>query len=226
MKEMKLISNTSKVLAAIQIENIEEYKSIEELSNFLDKNVGENNYSMMTVPNFFSDTEEITFKISIFQTIDGMFKHLGNVSNGMWVLVGEEKAIYIVDTNYVEERFNKISILEDKGHMGKFDYQTELISPNGKKVYIDNPLVEEIKYLWKNGVETIASCSGHNKYPAVILVDSKSIKKMVEIGYKMWLNPYCKKDSARYDGFYAKSVELTDVMLKNHLKEIEEYFNQ
>ena len=117
--------------------------------------------------------------------------------------------------------FDKI---KDKGHMGEFDDQIELIAPNGKKVYIDNHLVEEIKYLWKyHGIETIASCSGHREYPPTIIVSKKSIPKMVEIGYQVWINPSCNEGFARYDGFYAKFVELTKTMIDNHLKDIKEH---
>lgn len=118
-----------------------------------------------------------------------------------------------------------MSKVKGKGHIGVFDDQKELISPSGEKVWIDNPLVEEIKYLWEYGVETIASCSGHRKYPPTIIVSSKSIPKMVELGYEVWINTSCDKDSARYDGFYAKFVVITDEMRSNHLKEIKRLYD-
>lgn len=119
----------------------------------------------------------------------------------------------------------KFKKVEDKGHMGKFDDQTELTMPNGKKVGIDNPLVEEIQYLWSKGVETMGSCSGHKIAPPIIFVAKESIPKMVELSYHLFINTCGGDNWGRYDAFYSKAVEITDVMRKNHVNDILERIN-
>ena len=85
--------------------------------------------------------------------------------------------------------------------MGSFNNQERLISPEGKEVWIDRCIIEEIKTLWRLDIKTIASCCGHNITAGVVLVDDNDIEKMKELGYKHWSNP---TDTERKDGFFIK----------------------
>lgn len=78
---------------------------------------------------------------------------------------------------------------------------TEVI--NG--VEIDKCLIPEIKWLWNNGIETLASCCGHNKIEPTIIVKSKYIDKMKQLGYKNIINYiYPEKKNL----FLAKTISL------------------
>lgn len=71
-------------------------------------------------------------------------------------------------------------------------------------VCIDKCLVEEIKTLWNKGVITEACCCGHNVQGiAHIIVNNRSINKMISMGYNRWTNPM---DHTRRDGFKPKSI--------------------
>ena len=65
-------------------------------------------------------------------------------------------------------------------------------------VDIDNCIVDEIKNLWDEDIQTIASCCGHNKQDAIITVISEDFDKMVDLGYVV-----CEDYN---NTFYAKSV--------------------
>ncbi|GAH50580.1 unnamed protein product, partial [marine sediment metagenome] len=54
---------------------------------------------------------------------------------------------------------------------------------------IDNCILEEIKFLWSKGIQTIESCCGHNKQQGYICVIPEAIKKMEKLGYKHYINP-------------------------------------
>jgi len=49
---------------------------------------------------------------------------------------------------------------------------------------IDKEIAKEIKGLWNKGVQTVASCSGHNTMLGIISVLPKYVEKMKELGYK------------------------------------------
>lgn len=93
--------------------------------------------------------------------------------------------------------------------MGSFDNQIRLINNDGKNVGIDRCIAEEIKELWFQGTNTIASCCGHNKIvrskelPGTVLVEDKDIERMKDKGYKQWHNPSRPKDK---DGFLTKTI--------------------
>ncbi|WP_338630706.1 hypothetical protein [Clostridium baratii] len=71
------------------------------------------------------------------------------------------------------------------------DYSNmEIIEFEGKRIQVDKCLVEEIRYLLSQGVVTVASCCGHNKLEGAIAVEMASIKKMEELGYERYHNPY------------------------------------
>jgi hypothetical protein len=71
-----------------------------------------------------------------------------------------------------------------------------------KYISIDACLKNEILDLWDKGIQTVASCCGHNIQSGTILVIREDFDKMLDLGYKIWKNPI--KDCP--DGFYAKSV--------------------
>lgn len=56
-------------------------------------------------------------------------------------------------------------------------------------VAVDPCIVEEIKTLWEQGIHTYGSCCGHGILKASVLVDKKSVQKMMELGYEEAQNP-------------------------------------
>lgn len=71
----------------------------------------------------------------------------------------------------------------------------------GKQVGIDACVLDEIKSLWDEGIQTCASCCGHNKVDGTIAVMPECEEEMVKMGYEMDFRhdyPYC---------FYPKSVD-------------------
>jgi hypothetical protein len=67
---------------------------------------------------------------------------------------------------------------------GTYDNVVTLITPEGKSVDIDRCIAEEIKYLWSLGIETMASCCGHNKIKGSVIVAKKDIEFIKKLGYK------------------------------------------
>lgn len=58
-------------------------------------------------------------------------------------------------------------------------------------IEIDDCLVEEIKDLWNKGIHTSGCCCGHKgKFPAWISVEHTDIPKMLDLGYKMFINEF------------------------------------
>ena len=54
---------------------------------------------------------------------------------------------------------------------------------------VDKCLVEEINFLWRNSIHTMACCCGHGKIMGSICVRTdQDGKKMIELGYKMFTN--------------------------------------
>ena len=54
-------------------------------------------------------------------------------------------------------------------------------------IMIDNCLIDEIKFLWSQGIVTIESCCGHNKARGYIAIDERypeQVQKMLDLGYK------------------------------------------
>lgn len=60
------------------------------------------------------------------------------------------------------------------------------------EIEIDNCLVEEIKDLWSKGVHTTGCCCGHkdNRLKPYIGVQNTDIQKMLDLGYKMFINEF------------------------------------
>ncbi|RFM30042.1 hypothetical protein DXN05_03460 [Deminuibacter soli] len=52
-------------------------------------------------------------------------------------------------------------------------------------VSIDPCIVECIKELWENGIETTGCCCGHRRQRAWVNVASSSYEKMYELGYEL-----------------------------------------
>lgn len=71
-------------------------------------------------------------------------------------------------------------------------------------IWIDSCLLDEIKYLWDNGIVTTGCCCGHNLLPPYIGVDIRSSDDMKLLGYKVQYNPF---DNKRDTSFYPKSVK-------------------
>lgn len=106
--------------------------------------------------------------------------------------------------------------------MGMYDDATELIAPSGRTVTVDNPLVEEIQYLWSLGIETSGCCSGHGVQPSYIGVYKEYIPHMVELGYEILINTAGRNNFGRYDSFFSKSVKTTQKMKDNYIDSIKE----
>lgn len=88
--------------------------------------------------------------------------------------------------------------------MGSYDCQTVLIAPDWHLtgfICIDDCIINEIKSLWNMGIETTASCCGHNVTEATIAVKEKSIQQMIDSGYKI-----SKHYNDHKDIFKAKSA--------------------
>lgn len=64
-------------------------------------------------------------------------------------------------------------------------------------VDIDGCIVEEIKKLWDRGIETRASCCGHNYLPAMVAVDADCFEAMFALGYQMKM-PEVINDSVKW----------------------------
>lgn len=101
---------------------------------------------------------------------------------------------------------------------GSYDNQTILDYPEWfeskktiRKAGIDNCLLNEIKYLWEEGIQTMESCCGHNKAEAYISVLNKYHDRMIGLGYKQYKSPFRNEegydnDGYRIDMFEAKSI--------------------
>jgi hypothetical protein len=76
-------------------------------------------------------------------------------------------------------------------------------NPKNDSRFIDPCLVEIIKFLKENGIETISSCCGHGKYPITIIVKTNEIGITQEIFsgiiFKDRKKKYYKKDK---EGIY------------------------
>ena len=66
-------------------------------------------------------------------------------------------------------------------------------------IKLDKEIKQEIKGLWKQGIKTIESCSGHKKGRGCIIVKKSSVKKMEELGYERELN------TGQWYSFYPKT---------------------
>jgi hypothetical protein len=67
--------------------------------------------------------------------------------------------------------------------MGTYDNQSALLY-KGKLVGIDNCIKDEIERMWLLGIDTFASCCGHNVGESILSVDEKDIAIMKSLGYK------------------------------------------
>lgn len=83
--------------------------------------------------------------------------------------------------NYFGEYSNMIVLpMPDhmKGNNGGF-YTTK------DTICIDPCIVDEIAFLWEQGVHTYNSCCGHGKILADVIVDNRSSNIMEKLGYQM-----------------------------------------
>jgi len=100
--------------------------------------------------------------------------------------------------------------------MGSYANQTILSYPDWfisqKKVRaagIDNCILEEIKWLWENGIQTTESCCGHNVAPAYISVIDEHIERMKALGYKNLIitgQPSFDENGFRADVFQPQTI--------------------
>lgn len=94
--------------------------------------------------------------------------------------------------NYFGEYSNMIVLsMPDhmKGNNGGFYTTKDTIS-------IDPCIVDEIKFLWEQGVHTYHSCCGHGKIMAEVIVDNRSSDIMEKLGYsleKSWHEEFQQK---------------------------------
>lgn len=79
--------------------------------------------------------------------------------------------------------------------------RTAIITPQGRKQWIDNCLIIELQSLWEMGIKTIESCCGHNKHTGYIAVYDFDIELMKSMGYVEEIRP---------DLFYPKSISITN----------------
>lgn len=85
-------------------------------------------------------------------------------------------------------------------------------------IWIDKCLVDEIKYLWKLGIETTGCCCGHKQSLPYIGVDYYNIGSMIELGYIMETNPHLNDNgSKRMDNFYPKSISVEPQMVEKFI---------
>lgn len=63
--------------------------------------------------------------------------------------------------------------------------------PNTKYnfIYVDKCISNEIQYLWRKGIVTMASCCGHNIIDGCICVHDDCIEQMKDLGYEVLKNP-------------------------------------
>jgi len=79
--------------------------------------------------------------------------------------------------------------------VGSYDNQVSMLMPFEQEhrddhwVCIDTCVATEIGWLWHQGVKTINSCCGHNKYRAWVIVDPKHHIKMIGLGYDFEIAP-------------------------------------
>lgn len=102
--------------------------------------------------------------------------------------------------------------------MGSYQNQTILDYPlwfksekKIRKAGIDNCLVDEIKYLWDIGIQTVESCCGHNRTKSYISVLDGYHNKMIKLGYKPYKSNFRNEsgfdeNGYRKDMFEAKSI--------------------
>jgi len=74
-------------------------------------------------------------------------------------------------------------------------------TPQGRRQYIDNCILPELKDLWQKDIKTTESCCGHNKTNGYISVENEFIKQMQILGYVQ---------EVRKEIFYPKSVPITN----------------
>lgn len=88
----------------------------------------------------------------------------------------------LLDPQREQERFNRMVCLELP--IGSRDRHRRIEEGLSTQVAVDPCIVDQIKFLWGKGIETLGCCCGHNRIPAWVNVDKGSIHKMVEMGYK------------------------------------------
>jgi hypothetical protein len=87
--------------------------------------------------------------------------------------------------------------------MGSYKNASAVTTPSGSIIDLDNCILDEVKGLWELGITTVESCCGHNVTDGYILVDEKSIWKMLAVGYK---NHSDVMGEFRPEIFYPKST--------------------
>ena len=75
--------------------------------------------------------------------------------------------------------------------IGSYDNQVQMKAWwNNKIICVDECLWKEIHFLWDEKVQTTGCCCGHNKLKPMINVTPEHHNKMVELGYKSWVNKH------------------------------------
>jgi len=91
-------------------------------------------------------------------------------------------------------------LLDIPPHMEAYK-QARLKNDMTPQISIDPCIVEEIKWLWEQGIITYGCCCGHNKFESMVNVDDVNSKQMLEMGYIM-----NHQDKSRTDTFKLHSA--------------------
>lgn len=93
-------------------------------------------------------------------------------------------------------------------NIGSYKVTVATVDPFTDKIIgIDKCIYNEIRDLWKNGIQTIESCCGHNKQPGYI-----AIKVTVDISNLMSQLGYVKYDHPEgLEGFYKPLIEIKSI---------------
>lgn len=83
--------------------------------------------------------------------------------------------------------------------------------PRKEEVYknglieIDDEIVDEILWLWENGIHTIGCCSGHGTRQGYIQVERVDLQKMLDLGYEIYVYEEGFGGADRFDAFVPKT---------------------
>ncbi len=101
-----------------------------------------------------------------------------------------------------------INDFNDNGNKVILEVPNNLIIENtGRRqtnICIDKCMVEEIQYLWSQGIRTTGCCCGHNWMYGYIGVYFEDIPKMKALGYKSQRNFSRGMDCMDEDSFFPK----------------------
>ena len=77
--------------------------------------------------------------------------------------------------------------IEIPNHMKDYKYN-RIKAGLSSKINIDECILKEIKYLWKNGIKTYGSCCGHGIKHSWVNVDESDFVNIENLGYEKLYN--------------------------------------